>query len=92
MHPIHRDHTNQVEEMDDWMSCALRLSPSVADARNLDRGADRLHEPRLHLGGSYSTDFSLPGAESQEAFDLLEVRFPEVASGTVDIVSRPSRA
>lgn len=38
MHPIHRDHTNQVEEVDAGMSCTLRLSPSVADARNLRSG------------------------------------------------------
>lgn len=38
------------------------------------------------VGGSYSTDFSLPGAESQEAFDLLDERFPEVAGETADIV------
>jgi putative drug exporter of the RND superfamily len=37
-------------------------------------------------GGSYSTDFSLPGAESQKAFDLLENRFPNVAGDTADIV------
>jgi putative drug exporter of the RND superfamily len=37
-------------------------------------------------GGDYSTDFSLPGAESQEAFDLLEQRFPQVAGDTADIV------
>src|SRR5918992_3693275 len=37
-------------------------------------------------GGSYSTDFSLPGAESQNAFDLLENRFPNVAGDTADIV------
>jgi RND superfamily putative drug exporter len=38
------------------------------------------------IGGSYSTDFSLPGAESQEAFDLLDERFPQVAGETADIV------
>jgi RND superfamily putative drug exporter len=38
------------------------------------------------IGGSYSTDFSLPGAESQKAFDLLEERFPGVAGDTADIV------
>jgi RND superfamily putative drug exporter len=37
-------------------------------------------------GGDYSTDFSLPGAESQKAFDLLEDRFPGVAGDTADIV------
>jgi RND superfamily putative drug exporter len=38
------------------------------------------------VGGDYSTDFSLPGAESQKAFDLLENRFPGVAGDTADIV------
>ena len=37
-------------------------------------------------GGEYSTDFSLPGADSQKAFDLLEERFPEVAGETATIV------
>jgi RND superfamily putative drug exporter len=37
-------------------------------------------------GGSYSTDFSLPGEESQKAFDLLDKRFPNVAGDTADIV------
>jgi putative drug exporter of the RND superfamily len=37
-------------------------------------------------GGDYATDFSLPGAESQDAFDLLEERFPAVAGDTADIV------
>ena len=37
------------------------------------------------IGGSYSTDFSLPGAESQEAYDLLQDRFPQVAGETADI-------
>ena len=39
-------------------------------------------------GGDYSTDFSLPGADSQKAFDLLEDRFPQVAGDTADIVFR----
>jgi RND superfamily putative drug exporter len=38
------------------------------------------------IGGEYSTDFTLPGAESQKAFDLLEDRFPQVAGETADIV------
>ena len=37
-------------------------------------------------GGDYSEDFSLPGADSQEAFDLLEERFPQFAGDTADIV------
>ena len=38
------------------------------------------------IGGDYSTDFSLPGTESQEAFDLLEDRFPDFAGETAQIV------
>ena len=37
-------------------------------------------------GGDYSTDFSLPGTDSQEAFDLLNDKFPQVAGDTADIV------
>jgi putative drug exporter of the RND superfamily len=37
-------------------------------------------------GGDYSQDFSLPGADSQKAFDLLEKSFPEVAGDTAEIV------
>ena len=37
-------------------------------------------------GGSYSDDFSLPGAESQKAFDLLEKRFEGFAGDTAQIV------
>jgi RND superfamily putative drug exporter len=37
-------------------------------------------------GGPYSSDFSLPGAESQHAFDLLRQQFPSVSGGTVDVV------
>jgi RND superfamily putative drug exporter len=39
-------------------------------------------------GGEYSQDFSLPGAESQEAYDLLKEKFPEFAGETADIVFR----
>jgi len=38
------------------------------------------------LGGDYSNDFSLPGAESQEAYDLLVERFPAFSGDTADIV------
>ncbi|MGH2778756.1 MAG: MMPL family transporter, partial [Actinomycetota bacterium] len=38
------------------------------------------------VGGDYSNDFSLPGAESQEAYDLLLDRFPAFAGDTADIV------
>ena len=37
-------------------------------------------------GGDYSSDFSLPGAESQDAYDLLNERFPEQAGETAQIV------
>jgi RND superfamily putative drug exporter len=37
-------------------------------------------------GGDYSQDFSLPGAESQEAYDLLNDKFPAFAGETADIV------
>jgi RND superfamily putative drug exporter len=40
------------------------------------------------IGGDYTTDFSLPGAESQEAYDLLLDRFPAFAGDTADIVFR----
>jgi putative drug exporter of the RND superfamily len=39
-------------------------------------------------GGAYSNDFSLPGAESQKALDLLKARFPARAGDTADIVFR----
>ena len=38
------------------------------------------------IGGDYTTDFSLPGAESQDAYDLLLDRFPAFAGDTADIV------
>ena len=37
-------------------------------------------------GGETSLVFEVPGAESQQAFDLLEERFPERAGDTADIV------
>ncbi|MBA3728328.1 MAG: MMPL family transporter [Actinobacteria bacterium] len=37
-------------------------------------------------GGEYTTDFSLPGSESQEAFDLLEEKFP-ARSGDVATIA-----
>jgi putative drug exporter of the RND superfamily len=39
-------------------------------------------------GGEYSTDFSLPGAESQEAYDLLTDRYPQFSGDTADLVFR----
>jgi putative drug exporter of the RND superfamily len=38
------------------------------------------------VGGDYSNDFSLPGAESQDAYDLLVDRFPAFSGDTADIV------
>ncbi len=39
-------------------------------------------------GGEYSQDFSLPGSDSQAAYDLLKERFPQFAGDTADIVFR----
>ncbi len=38
------------------------------------------------IGGEYSQNFSLPGSDSQEAYDLLSERFPQQAGETADIV------
>ena len=38
------------------------------------------------VGGDYSNDFSLPGTESQEAYDLLKEKFSTRAGDTADIV------
>jgi RND superfamily putative drug exporter len=37
-------------------------------------------------GGDYSNNFSLPGAESQKAYDILKDRFPSRSGDTADIV------
>jgi len=37
-------------------------------------------------GGDYESNFSLPGAESQKAFDLLRDRFPSRSGDTADVV------
>ncbi|HYP22283.1 MAG TPA: MMPL family transporter [Actinomycetota bacterium] len=39
-------------------------------------------------GGDYATDFSLPGAESQEAYDLLRERFPQESGDNAQVVFR----
>jgi putative drug exporter of the RND superfamily len=39
-------------------------------------------------GGEYSADFSLPGSEAQEAFDLLEEKFPARSGDAATIVYR----
>ena len=38
------------------------------------------------VGGETSLVFEVPGAESQQAFDLLEDRFPQRSGDTTDIV------
>jgi putative drug exporter of the RND superfamily len=38
------------------------------------------------LGGDYASDFSLPGAESQKAFDLLNDHFPQRSGDTTQLV------
>ncbi|MFD4756012.1 MMPL family transporter [Streptomyces sp. GZWMJZ-114] len=38
------------------------------------------------LSGKLSTEFSVPGIESQEAQDLLKEKFPEAAGGTARVV------
>ena len=40
------------------------------------------------VGGSYVDRFSIPGAESQQAFDLLNDRFPQQAGDSATIVLR----
>ena len=37
-------------------------------------------------GGEFNADFTSPGSESQEAFDLLEQRFPQQSGDTLDVV------
>ncbi|HEX2294133.1 MAG TPA: MMPL family transporter [Actinomycetota bacterium] len=39
-------------------------------------------------GGEYATDFSLPGTESQEAYDLLRERFPQESGDNAQVVFR----
>jgi RND superfamily putative drug exporter len=38
------------------------------------------------LAGEYADSFTLPGAESQQAYDLLEERFPQQAGSTATMV------
>ncbi|MEO8539698.1 MAG: MMPL family transporter, partial [bacterium] len=40
----------------------------------------------INFGGTFSTEFSLPGSESQKALDLLKSTFPAQAAGTADLV------
>src|SRR5947209_990121 len=42
-------------------------------------------------GGSYANNFSLPGTESQHAFDLLRLRFPARSGDTATIVFKADR-
>jgi putative drug exporter of the RND superfamily len=41
-------------------------------------------------GAPYSNDFTLPGTESQRAYDLLKNRFPQQAGDTADIAFKSS--
>ena len=38
------------------------------------------------LGGKVTTEFSVPGVESQQAQDLLKAKFPQAAGGTARVV------
>ena len=38
------------------------------------------------IGGAFSNSFSLPGTESQRAFDLLKTRFPAQAGDSANLV------
>jgi putative drug exporter of the RND superfamily len=38
------------------------------------------------IGGEYSQDFSLPGTDSQRAYDLLKDKFPQAAGDSADVV------
>jgi RND superfamily putative drug exporter len=40
----------------------------------------------IQFGGKFSTNFTLPGSESQKAGDLLKERYPARAAGTADLV------
>jgi RND superfamily putative drug exporter len=42
------------------------------------------------FSGEFSSDFTLPGSESQKAADLLEERFPARAAGEADLVFESS--
>lgn len=42
-------------------------------------------------GGDYASDFSLPGAESQKAFDLLDDRFRQVSGDTAQLVFKDAQ-
>jgi putative drug exporter of the RND superfamily len=41
-------------------------------------------------GGAYSNNFSLPGTDSQRAYDLLKNRFPQQSGDTADIAFKSS--
>ena len=45
----------------------------------------------INFGGEFSSDFSLPGSESQKAFDLLEDNFPGRAAAEADLLFEDSR-
>ncbi|MGE0599826.1 MAG: MMPL family transporter [Dehalococcoidia bacterium] len=45
----------------------------------------------VQFGGEFSSDFTLPGSESQKAFDLLKAEFPARAAGEADLVFEAER-
>jgi RND superfamily putative drug exporter len=42
-------------------------------------------------GGDYASDFSLPGADSQKAFDLLQDRFPQASGDSAQLVFKTAK-
>ncbi len=45
----------------------------------------------INFSGEFSSDFSLPGSESQKALDLLEERYPARAGAEADLLFEDSR-
>ncbi len=45
----------------------------------------------MRFGGEFSSDFSLPGSESQRGLDLLEERFPARAGAEADLLFKDER-
>ena len=60
----------------------LRRVFSALDVKRLGGALSQL------LGDDYQNDFSLPGTESQRAFDTLRERAPEQGNDTVQVVLR----
>ena len=45
----------------------------------------------VQFGGEFSSDFSLPGSESQKAFDILEENYPARAGAEADLIFEDAR-